>query len=52
MIKIYGTNGKLYKEITYNNEDIDISKLSSGVYLIQCTNEKEDINTSEKFIIN
>ena len=51
-IKIHDINGKLCKEIIYNGENIDVSKLSTGLYFVRFINEAKGINMSKKIIIN
>jgi len=51
MIHILGMNGKLVKSIPfYNGEEIDVSYLEKGIYLVQLESDGENI--SRKLIID
>lgn len=41
-VKIFDTSGKLVKDIIYNNANINIAELSSGIYFIKVKTSKRD----------
>ncbi len=48
-VEIYNSMGQLVKSIRFNDNVIDVSDISNGIYLINFSDEKSILNASRKF---